>query len=181
MIAAGIKRLLYTDVESVKGDLKPADMKALIASAKEVTNIHGETWNLEEAEASIERYKNQLTGSTYREDGEPGELTMNFTIGEYSYETKADLMGGELILGETAEGKATPVVGWKRSRGYAGIEKCLIAQTKDDQWVVFPRGSVSTREASTDKAIGLAVVGSALEPLNQEIEIEYWFDGSEVK
>lgn len=175
MIAAGIKRVLYTDVENITADLKASDMSALIAGAKDVDNIHGETWSLEETEPSIEKYKNQLTGSVYRQDEAPGELTMNFTIGEYDYALKAELLGGDVIK----EGEKT--VGWKRARGYSGVEKCLIAQTKDDQWVVFPRGSVVAREASTDKAIGLAVVGSALEPKKIDIRPEYWFDGAEIK
>lgn len=177
--AAGIKRVLYTDVENVKSDLKPSDIAALIAGADEVTNIHGETWSLDESEPNIEKHPNQLTGGTYRQDVEPGELTMSFTIGEYDYQTKANLLGGELI--KEAEKEAEKVVGWKRARGVSIIEKCLLALTKDGQWVVFPRGHVVTREANTDKAIGLAVTGAALEPTNKEISSEYWFDADEVK
>ena len=173
--AAGIKRVLYTDVENVQSDLKPSDIAALIAGADEVTNIHGETWSLDESEPNIEKHKNQLTGSAYRQDVEPGELTMSFTIGEYDYQTKANLLGGELIK-ETEK-----VVGWKRARGVSTIEKCLLALTKDGQWVVFPRGHVAAREANTDKAIGLAVTGAALEPANKEVSSEYWFDADEVE
>ena len=92
---------------------------------------------------------------------------MNFTIGQYDFKTKADLMGGD--------GDAT---NWKRAAGIPNIKKGLIAITKDDVYVVFPKASVSAREADTDKAIGLAVVATALEHDVKEVRSEYWFTES---
>lgn len=177
--AVGIKRLLYAETSAVKADLTGVLLKAIIAVAKEVPNIHGETWAIEESEASRTPYKNQLTGKIYRESIEMGDVKINFTIGAYDYQTKADLMGGDVIKG-TGEAGKEPIVGWKRADGKVNLHKCLIGLTEDDQWVVFPKASVTTREANTDKAIGLAVSATQLEPGITGVSSEYWFDDSEV-
>ena len=72
-------------------------------------------------------------------------------------------------------------IGWKRSRTYEEIHKCLMALTEDDVWAVFPKGSVVTREVETDGATGLAVVGTAMEPGNEAISTEYWYYDKEVR
>ena len=100
-----------------------------------------------------------------------GDLVMSFTIGQYDYTTKKDLMGGTLI--DTDKG-------WKRERGVVDIYKCMIALTEDNQYVVFPKATSITREANTDGAIGLAVSATALEPDNSDVSSEYWFDSSVV-
>ena len=53
--------------------------------------------------------------------------------------------------------------------------------TEDDVWAVFPKGAVVTREAETDGATGLAVVGTAMEPENTAISTEYWYYDKEVQ
>ena len=168
--AVGIKRILYAETSAVKGDLTGPTLKTIIKSATEITNVHGDTWSFEEADPSVTKHKNALTGGTYRIDKEMGDVAMNFTIGQYDYKTKADLMGGDST--ETS---------WKRARGVVNITKCLIAKTEDDQWVVFPKGTVVARTTTQDKGIGLAVAGTAMEPENPSIRSEYWFDDSEVK
>ena len=168
--AVGIKRILYADTDVVKTDLTGAALKTIIESATEITNVHGDTWSFEEADPSVTKHKNALTGGTYRIDKEMGDVAMNFTIGQYDYKTKADLMGGDATEKN-----------WKRARGVVNITKCLIAKTEDDQWIVFPNGTVVARTATTDKGIGLAVAGTAMEPTNPLIRSEYWFDDSEVK
>lgn len=177
--AVGIKKILYAATSAVTADLTGALLKAIIATATEVSNVHGETWAIEESEASRTPYKNQLTGKVYRENIEMGDVKINFTIGAYDYQTKADLMGGEVIKG-TGEAGKEPVVGWKRAEGKVSLHKCLIGLTEDDQWVVFPKASVTTRESNTDKAIGLAVSATQLEPGIKGVSSEYWFDDSEV-
>lgn len=178
MIAAGISRVLYADPTLVTGDLTGAQLKTIIdaavAAGHEVENIHGETWNLEESEPSVTRYKNQLTGQNYRQDTVMGDIQASFTIGKYDYQTKANLMGGEVIK------KGEEVVGWKRATGIVENYKCLICKTDDDQYCVFPKAAIVTRETNADKAIGLAVAGTAMEPDAEGARSEYWFDGSEV-
>ncbi|MBP1615800.1 MAG: hypothetical protein H6Q13_3248 [Bacteroidetes bacterium] len=176
--AAGIKRILYAETSVIAADLTGTALKAIIdaaATAKhEISNVHGDTWSLEESEPSTTRYKNALTGQNYRQDTEMGDIQASFTIGQYDYQTKADLMGGDVIK------NGDKVVGWKRASGIVETYKCLIFQTKDNQWCVFPKGAVTTREANTDKAIGLALSGVALEPGVDGVRSEYWFDDSEV-
>lgn len=177
MNTVGIKRLLYADTSKVTGDLTPVMLKSIIddPDTKEVTNVHQDTWSIAESEASVTRYKNQLTKKPYRQSAELGEVSMNFTIGEYDFETKKELMGGKTI---TQNGE---VIGWKRSREYEEINKCLMALSEDSVWIVFPKGAVVTLEAETDGAVGLAVVGTAMEPENTAISSEYWYSDKEVQ
>lgn len=178
MNTVGIKRLLYADTSKVTGDLTPAMLKSIIddPDTKEVTNVHQDTWSIAESEASVTRYNNQLTKKPYRQSAELGEVSMNFTIGEYDFETKKELMGGKTIYNNGIE-----VIGWKRSREYEEINKCLMALSEDSVWIVFPKGAVVTHEAETDGAVGLAVVGTAMDPENTAISSEYWYSDKDVQ
>lgn len=185
MIAAGIKRILFADTSVVTADITPEIantlIKAAIAAKDEVKNIHGETWNLEESEASVTGYKNQLTGKNYRyDDSGSGDLTPSFSIGQYDYKTKAALMGGKVITkgGEGAD-KDIPV-GWKRATGKVIINKALFCLTDDGVWFIFPNARILAREANTDKAIAIAVKGMVQEPDIEGVASEYNFDESEV-
>lgn len=113
--AVNIKKLWYGETSAITEDLTGQALYTLLQgeTLKEVKNIHQDTWTLEEAEASRTNYKNQLTGQTYRSDKEMGDVTVNFTIGEYDYPTKKDLMGGDVINSDK---------GWKRARGKVNIE-----------------------------------------------------------
>lgn len=179
LTATGIKRILYAETSVVKGDLTPATLKVMIEAAEtakhEVKNVHGDTWSLEEAEASVTAYKNALSGQKYRQDMEMGDIVASFTVGQYDYQQKAELMGGDVI-----KGTGEKIIGWKRAQGIVEKYNCLMFLTKDNQWCVFPKSAVAAREANTDKAVGLAVKASALEPDSKEVSSEYWFDAAEV-
>lgn len=132
--------------------------------------MHQDTWTLEETEASQDGYRNQLTGSTYRMGTKTmGDVTFNWTIGKYDYFTKAEFLGG------VATGTS-----WKRPRGIVEIQKTLIALTEDNQYVVLPVANIKAREANTDGAVGIGIIGTMIEPDNEDISPEYWFDKSEV-
>ena len=170
--AVDIKRLWHAPEGSVKQDLTGALLAALLKAetTKEVKNVHQDTWQIEEAEATQDSYKNQLTNATYRMGTKTmGDMTFNWTIGRYSYLEKAEFMGGTAT--ETS---------WKRARGIVEIKKVLIALTEDDQYCVLPHADVRAREAQTDGAVGIAIVGTMLEPEDEAIMPEYWFDSSEV-
>ena len=96
--AVGIKRILFADIDKVTADITPEIAKTLIQAAikakDEVLNVHGETWQIEETEASVTGYKNQLTGKNYRYDDVPGEVSPTFSIGQYDWKTKKAFMGG---------------------------------------------------------------------------------------
>ena len=159
-----------TTVTNKSTGLSGAEVAAILkdAKTKQIPNVHGETFQYEEEEASTTKYKNQLTGEAYREDTVPGEVKINFTIGEYDYRTKADLQGG------IATDKS-----WERGK-YQPIRKCIIGKTKDGMYVVFPKASINGRGANTDKAIGLAVAASPLSTGVEGLASEKWFDASEV-
>lgn len=172
--AIDIKKLWYADSDAVTADLTGTALYTLISGddVTEITNVHQDTWTIDETEPTQDSYRNQLTGNIYRFGAKQmGEVTFNFTIGRYDYPTKAALLGGAAISTDK---------GWKRARGVVDIKKCLIALTEDDQYCVLPYANVVAREASTDGAVGLAVVGTAMEPDNEAIMPEYWFDASEV-
>lgn len=98
-----------------------------------------------------------------------GDVTFNWTIGQYDYATKAEFLGG------VATAKS-----WKRPRGIVEIHKTLIALTEDNQYCVLPYADITGREANTDGAVGIGIVGTAMEPENDAVSPEYWFDSSEV-
>lgn len=170
--AIDIKRLWYAETSVITADLTGAALHTLVngSDVKEIENVHQDTWSIEESEPSQDSYKNQLTGSTYRMGSKSmGDVTFNFTLGRYDFNTKADFMGGT--------GTATS---WKRARGITDIKKTLIALTEDDVYCVLPYANITAREANTDGAVGISVVGTMLEPENTAIMPEYWFDASEV-
>ena len=172
--AVNIKKLWYGDTSVITADVTGQILYTLLQgeNLKEVSNIHQDTWTFEESEASRTNYKNQLTGQTYRSDKEMGDVVVNFTIGEYDYPTKKDLMGGDVINTNK---------GWKRTIGKVNVEKCIVFMTEDDQYCVIPRADIGARGSTTDKAIAIPVSAVELEPKDIAIAPEYWFDAEEVK
>lgn len=174
--AVGIKKLWYFGDQSVKAEnlASAAALKTFLGGegVDEVKNIHQDTWTLEESEPSQDSYKNQLTKQIYRMGSKDmGEITANWTIGQYDYALKKVFLGGEIIGTEAAP------TGWKRARGVVEVYKGLAALTEDDQYVVFPHCSIAANEANTDGAIGLAIKGTVMEPEDDALCSEYWFDG----
>lgn len=173
-----ILKLWHCDPDAISSDLTPAALAALLKgdSVTEVKNIHQDTWNIEEGEASQDSYKNQLTGSVYRMGAKTmGDITIAWTIGQYDYETKQQLLGGDLIKDEDEK-----VVGWKRARGIVEVKRGIIALTEDDVYLVAPYCNVSAREQNQDGAIGIGVSATVLEPVAEGVRPEYWFDKAAV-
>lgn len=185
MIAAGIKRILYADTSVVTADITPEIAKTLIQAAiaakDEVQNVHGETWQIEETEASVTGYKNQLNGQNYRYDTTPGDITPAFTIGQYDYKTKAALMGGKAVKKGGDGADKDNIVGWKRATGKVTINKALFCLTDDDVWFIFPNCQIVAREANTDKAVAIAVKGLVQTSKVTDVSSEYNYDEAEVK
>lgn len=173
--AIDIKKLWYADCSSISADLTPAALATLIAAqtTKEILNVHQDTWTIDESEPTQDEYRNQLTGMVYRMGAKTmGSVTFNFTIGQYDFDLKADLMGGEVVKDSTV------TVGWKRASGAVQVNKVLIALTEDDVYCVLPYANITAREANTDGAVGIAVVGTMMEPKTAGVKPEYWFDGT---
>ena len=183
--AVGVKRILYADTsvvtKDITADVAKTLIKAAITAKAEVMNVHGETWNIEESEASVNGHKNQLNGQTYRYDTTPGEVTPAFSIGQYDYTTKAALMGGEAIKKGGSGADKDNIVGWKRSTEKVVINKALFCLTEDDVWFIYPNCQIVARESNTDKAIAIAVKGLVQTPKIAGVSSEYNFDEAEVK
>ena len=183
--SVGIKRILYADTsvvtKDIVADVAKTLIKAAITAKTEVMNVHGETWSIEESEASVNGYKNQLNGQTYRYDTTPGEVTPTFSIGQYDYATKAALMGGEAIKKGGSGADKDNIVGWKRATDKVVINKALFCLTEDDVWFIYPNCQIVAREANTDKAIAIAVKGLVQTPKVAGVSSEYNFDEAEVK
>lgn len=165
-----IKDIYYGD--SIKtGTLDGAAVAAFIndSKVKKVNNVHDTTWAYEEAEASITDYVNQRNGKVYYRDATPGAVQISFSIGQYDYETKADLQGGE--------GTETS---WTR-KDYDLTYKCVVAVTKDDTYIVFPNASITARGGMVeDKVIGIMFAAVAMDTGVDTIPSEMWLDKSEV-
>lgn len=177
--AVDIKELYYCDPTLITADLTPIALKQLLANSAivKIENVHQDTWQIEESEASQDSYRNQLTGNVYRFGRKTmGELTFNFTIGRYDYATKAALLGGTVLKKGGSGADKEDAIGWKRARGVVEIKKCFVALTLDDQYAVLPYANTSAREANTDGAIGLAVTATMMEPEIAAVSPEYWYD-----
>lgn len=165
--AVSIKKLLVAETSAVKADLTKESIEELISSGKEIRNVHQDTWSFEEAEGTSTPYKNELNSKVYRITRDKGDVTMNFTLGEYSLENMKEFKGGSVTGGV-----------YKRGDEVEQIHKCLLAQTKDGIWIILPKAEISARSAYTDGAVGQAVVGTALEPDVEGVGTEYWYDPS---
>lgn len=171
-----IKGLYYADpIKTITSDtvgLTGTEVKAILEkdTTKQIINVHNTTFVYEEAESSVTDYINQLNGSIYFRDSTPGAVQMSFSIGQYDYQTKADLQGG----------KAT-ATSWQRPVSQGLMYKCLIALTKDDTYIVFPNASINARGGMVeDKLLGLLLAGVAMETGVKGLTSEAWFDASEV-
>ncbi|MDR2913685.1 MAG: hypothetical protein LBV74_02435 [Tannerella sp.] len=169
----GIKRLWYApsiaSIASAASGLTSAEVLALIANAstKEIKNIHQDTWGYEESDPTVTEYINQLTGKPYYRDAEQqGVPTISFTLGEYEYEDKAALQGGKATAGS-----------WERSDSPEIIEKCIIAEAKTGEVIVFPRASVLGKGNYVEKNIGLGVTAVPVDTGVSGLASEKWFRG----
>lgn len=167
----GIKKLWYgnpltaSDATSLYADKIETLLNSV--SFKEVNNVHGSSWVYEEAEPSTTDYTNQLTGKTYYRDSVPGATQINFSIGQYDYETKKDLQGGD------ADGNS-----WSRDDSNELIYKSIIAQTKDNTYIAFANAAITARGGMVeDKVLGLLMTAVAMESGIAGVPSEKWFDG----
>jgi len=166
-----IKELFYAD-EVTSGALTGSEVAAILlkTTTKKITNVHDTTWVYEEAEGSTTDYVNQLNAKVYYRDYTPGTTSVSFSVGQYEYQTKADLQGG-----------TATATSWKRPDIATLIYKCIIARTKDDTYIVFPRASITARGGMVeDKLIGLLLTAVPMDTGVTGLPSEAWFDSSEV-
>lgn len=167
--AIKIKDLRYMDVLSAAPSL--SGVAAQFKSAKKIDNSHQGTFTYEEDDPTINSYKNELNGKIYRSDVELGDKRINFTIGQYDFETKSELQGG--LAGDS--GKS-----WSSGDATEQRYKAVFALTEDNVLIVFPKANIIGRNSSTDNAIGIAVYAIPQE-ISGDIKDEYWFDAEELE
>lgn len=171
----GLKRLWYTD--SMTTAPTAATLKTLIAGTTmtEVKNVHQDTWKYEQDDADTTDYINELNGKIYHQDKtKDGKKTISFTLGEYSFEDKAALQGGEVIEEDTT------VTGWKAPSTMDLIYKAIVAETKTGNYVVFTNANIMGKVDTQEKNLGLGISAVANENSDNTISDEYWFDGTKV-
>lgn len=169
----GIKKIWYGPVMTAAVTI--ATLKAWLATAKEVKNSHQDTWGYTEDDPTVTDYINELTGKPYYRDvTAKGAKTIAFTMGEYAFEDKKELQGGELVK------ETDVVVGWSEPEVAELINKGVVAQTKTGNYVVFTNASIVGKGNFVEKNIGLGVTAVAMENGNDGVSGEYWFDGEKV-
>lgn len=171
----GLKKLWYGPV--FDADVTATTLKAWIAAASgtEVKNVHGDTWGYTEDDPSTTDYTNALTGRIYYRDvTQKGAKTVAFTLGEYSFDDKKALQGGDVIKENTA------TVGWKEPETAEVINKGIVAMTKTGNYIVFTNAAIIGKGNFVEKNIGLGVTAVAMENPSEGVSGEYWFDGEKV-
>lgn len=169
----GIKKIWYGAV--ITATVTPATLKAWLATATEVKNSHQDTWGYTEDDPTTTDYVNELTGKVYYKDvTAKGAKTMAFTMGEYAFEDKKELQGGELVKDEQT------VVGWKEPEVAEVINKAVVGMTKTGNYIVFTNAAVIGKGNFVEKNIGLGVSAVAMENPTAGVAGEYWFDGEKV-
>ena len=163
----GIARLFYGDVLSTAPEA--SSMETLVASLTEIKNVHDGTWGYSHDDPSVTDYINELTGQPYyRDKTSLGNRTINFTIGVYDFTTKAALQGGDAITS-----------GWKSSGALKNVNKCIVAQTKTGNWIVFTNASIVAKGDQQEKNIGLGITAVCMESEEDGVEAEYMFEGGD--
>ena len=138
---------------------------------EQVPVVHQDTFTYEEDDPELTEYKD-VAGNTYYTSKRPGAVRINASIGRYDLKTKQKFQGGTYEPGTESNPNK-----WSRADSVATIEFTVKAKTEDGVYVIFPRASVSASGKSNEKAIGLALVFTALKPEKSGLPVEYWLDG----
>lgn len=169
----GIKKIWYGAV--ISAAVTPTTLKAWLATATEVKNSHQDTWGYTEDDPSVTDYINELTGETYFRDlTTKGVKTIAFTMGEYSFEDKKELQGGNLVK----DGES--IVGWESPDVAEIINKAVVGQTKTGNYIVFTNAGVIGKGNFVEKNVGLGVSAVAMGNPIKGVSADYMFDGEKV-
>jgi len=155
--------------------LTGAEVKAIIdaADTKKIDCMHDDTIEYTEDDADVTDYRCH-TGNIYHRSYTAGARQINFSIGMYDFQTKADLQGGVATAND-----------WTAPENAALIYKCIIAKTKDEgdggAYIVFPYASIQANtEMVEDEIIGLAVSATPMMTGVEGLASEKWFAASAV-
>lgn len=140
---------------------------------EEVPVVHEDTFTYEDEDPEVKDYKD-VSGNTYYSSKKPGAIRVNASIGMYDLGTKAKFQGGKYT-----DGTANTAGTWERADHVENKEFTVCATTEDGVRIIFPRAGVSASGKANEKAIGLALVFTALKPTKAGAPIERWKDGEE--
>lgn len=176
----GIKRIWYgaplTEANT------PAKLASWLKAATEVKNSHEGTWGYSQDDPSVTEYKNELNGQVYyRDKTDEGAKTITFSIGVFSWKNKVDLQGGKMYDSSGAETTTeSEAVGWSSSQELANINKCIVAQTKTGNYIVFSNAAIVAKGDQQDKNITLGISAVAMESETAGVAGEYQWEGTSV-
>lgn len=174
----GIKKIWYG--APLTAAPTAAGLRAILATMTEVTNSHEGTWSYTQDDPSVTDYINELTGKPYYRDAtNAGNKTIAFTMGVYTMADRVALQGGE-ELKETVDGASDVTVGWKSSSAPQLVYKCIVAETKTGNFIVFTNAGVIAKTNAAEKNLGLGVTAVAMDNADATISDEYLFDGEKV-
>ena len=169
----GIKKIWYG--EPLSAAPTAASLKTLLAEMTEVTNSHEGTWSYTQDDPSVTDYINELTGKPYyRDASSAGNKTIAFTMGVYTMADRVALQGGSEIEENGVK------VGWKSSSSPELVYKCIVAETKTGNYIVFTNAGVIAKTNAAEKNLGLGVTAVAMDNADATIADEYLFDGEKV-
>lgn len=137
---------------------------------EKVPVVHEDTFTYEDEDPTVTDYKD-VKGNTYYTSKKPGAVRINASIGRYDLQTKAKFQGGTYTPGASG-GPGS----WKRPDHVVPKEFTVRGTTEDGVRIIFPRADVRASGKANEKAIGLALVFTALKPLKEGLEIERWED-----
>lgn len=164
----GIKRLWYGDV--ITEAVTKTSIPTIIAEMTEVKNSHQDTWGYTQDDPTYTDYINELNGEIYfRDTTQRGANTITFTMGEWSFDDKVALEGGE---------KVDTDAGWASTDSFDTINKAIIAQTKTGNFIVFTNASIIAKNNQVEKNIGLGVTAVAMTNTASGVKSRYMFDGT---
>ena len=180
----GIKRLWYgPELTAAQAGtlIDGASVKTLVTTQAngftEIKNVHDGTWGYSQDDPSVTDYINELTGKPYyRDKTSDGARTVNFTLGVFEFQQKADLQGGSVIM--KGEGDAAKAVGWKSDGALENVEKCIVAMTKTGNYIIFADASIIAKGDQQEKNVGLGITAVCMESENDGVEAEYMIEGS---
>lgn len=160
----GLKRLWYGDV--ITENVTKVFLETWLGTAKEIKNVHEDTWKYSQEDSTEEEYINELDGETYYVDEtKKGKKTFDFTIGQWEVDDRVSLAGG-----------SKDELGWVPPATTPNITKALCGLTKNGNLILMTKGKVVTKDDTQKKNIGLGVKATALS--NGEIPPIRLIDGS---
>lgn len=169
----GIRHIWYGDVFSEA--VTPAKLKAWLGTATAITNCHDGTFSFSQDDPEVTEYKNELTGEIYHKDKTSnGNSSIAFEMGQYGYEDMVAFMGGEVIK------DGQDVIGWSAPSELKVINKAIVAQTKEGNYIVFTNADIVGKTGTQEKALTLAVTATALTNPNEGVKSQYRYKGTAV-